>query len=102
MKQTDSTKNKIFFLIISLALTGLVVLLYFMDNSLGWNGIKIGSCILVNLWVFFVVPAFRNSYLKNKDKSIAEWFRMGFAFGVSGIAFPILLAPYFGVRYYFD
>lgn len=100
MKKNDYPKNKIIIFIISLLLTGLVVFFFFLDNSLQWNAYKIFSCIVVNLWIFFVIPAFRGSYLQNKDKSIYEWFRMGFSFGASGIAFPFLLAPYYGIIYY--
>lgn len=100
MKRCDNAINKITIFVISLLLTSIVVLLYFLDQSLGWGFEKICSCIIVSLWIFFIAPSLRNSYILNKDKSIEEWFRMGFEFGSSGIAFPILLAPYFGIKYY--
>jgi hypothetical protein len=100
VKVYDTLVNKIAVLIISLILTEISILWYFLDKSMAWNFEKIGSCVFVNLWIFFIVPALRNSYLLNKDKNPEEWFLMGFKFGASRIAFPILLAPYFGMKYY--
>jgi hypothetical protein len=102
MKKCDKRENKIYILIVSSILTGILILLFFLDDSLEWNSFKIYSCIIVSLWVFFIIPAVRDSYLLNKGKSLSEWFIMGFRFGASGIAFPILLAPYYGVKYYFN
>lgn len=100
--KSDTFRNKILIFVISIILIGILVLLYFLDDSLEWNAYKIYSCIIVNLWLFFVIPAVKNSYLLNKDKSLSEWFLMGFALGASGISFSILLAPYYGIKYYFN
>ena len=102
MKKGDRGKTKLYIFLASLLLTLVSILLFFLDNSLGWNVEKIVSCVVVNLWIFFVIPAIRNSYLVNEGKSLGEWFKMGFHFGASGIAYPILFAPYYGVKYYFN
>ena len=98
----DKPKNRIMILIASSILTGVLILLFFLDNSLEWNSLKILSCIIVSLWFFFIAPTIRNSYLLNKEKSLNEWFRMGLSFGASGIIFPILLSPFYGIKYYFN
>ncbi|MDR2202161.1 MAG: hypothetical protein LBP26_05300 [Clostridiales bacterium] len=100
MKRRDNLKNKAIVLIASSLLTGILVLPYFLDNSPEWNYFKIYSCVIVNLRLFFMIPSVRNSYLLNEGKSLDEWFRAGFSFGAGGIAFPLLFAPYYGVRYY--
>ena len=102
MTESDNLKNKMIVLTISLILVGVVVLLFCLDNSLEWNIYKISSCIIVNLWVFFTIPALRISYLLNKDKSLGEWFIMGFKVGICGGFLSILLAPHFGIKYYFN
>ena len=76
MKNKDNLQNKMIVFVISLILTGLILLSFFLDDSMQWNTYKIYSCIVVNLWIFFVVPALRNSYLLNKDKSLYEnWLK---------------------------
>lgn len=100
MENSDNYKNKILVFIGSLILVGGSTLLFFLDKSLEWGFEKICSCVFVNLWLFFIIPALRNTYLLNRGKSMEEWFKMGFVLGAGGIFFPILLAPFFGVRYY--
>lgn len=97
----DTVKIKLLVLLLSTVLTGISVALFFIDRSLSWTTGKIVSCVIVNLWLFFIIPALRNSYNLNRGKSYEEWFKMGLAFGASGIAIPLLLAPYFGLIYYF-
>ena len=97
----DTVRIKLIVLLLSAILVGISVLLFFIDHSLSWTTEKIVSCVIVNVWLFFIIPALRNSYNLNRGKSYAEWFKMGMDFGASGIAIPILLAPYFGLVYYF-
>ena len=97
----DTVRIKLIVLLLSAILVGISVFLFFVDQSLSWTTEKIVSCVIVNLWLFFIIPALRNSYNLNRGKSFAEWFKMGFAFGASGIAIPLILAPYFGLVYYF-
>lgn len=100
MKSHDRVKIKLLIALLSVSITLIVIFLFFIDKSLSWNAYKIVSCIIVSLWIFFLIPAIRNAYLINKGNSLEEWFRMGFNFGASGIIFPILFAPYYGVKYY--
>ena len=100
MKKCDSGKTKFLVFVISTAITAVAVLLYFLDTSLEWNAYKILSCVVINLWIFFLLPALRNSYLQNEHKTPVEWFKMGMSFGASGILYPALFAPYYGVKYY--
>jgi hypothetical protein len=102
MENFDKLKTKLIILIASIVLVALVVVAYFLDKSLEWGVPKISSCVLINLWVFFLTPSIRRAWLINKDKPMEEWFKMGFRYGVSKILPCTLFAPYFGVRYYFD
>ena len=97
----DRVRMKLIVLLLSTILIGISVFLFFIDQSLSWTTEKIISCVIVNVWLFFIIPALRNSYNLNRGKSYAEWFRMGLDFGASGIAIPLILAPYFGSVYYF-
>ena len=97
----DTVRIKLIILLLSAILTGISVFLFFIDKSLSWTTEKIISCVIVNLWLYFIIPALRNSYNLNRGKSYKEWFKMGFEFGASGIAIPLILAPYFGLVYYF-
>lgn len=102
MERSEKTKIKLMFLFVSSIITSIVIILYFIDDSFVWNIYKTASCIIIALWIFFILPAIRNSYLLNKDKSLDEWFKMGLSYGASGIIFSILLAPYYGVKYYLN
>lgn len=97
----DTVRTKLIVLLLSAILIGISVSLFFIDQSLSWTAEKIISCVIVNVWLFFMIPALRNSYNLNRGKSYGEWFQMGFSFGASGIAIPLILAPYFGLVYYF-
>lgn len=96
----DSIKIKALILIGSTLLASIGIALYFLDTSMAWSGAKTFSCIIINLWVFFMPAALRGSYCLNKDRTLAEWFLMGFHVGLSGIALPVLFAPFYGIKYY--
>lgn len=100
MLQEERLSKKLVFLLISILLCSSMILLYFLDTSLAWGVEKIISCFFVTLWIFFIPPSLRRAWLLNQDKSMAEWAMIGY-YVVRGICFPILLAPYNGVRYYF-
>lgn len=102
MNRNDNLKTKTLIFLASIALSGFIVLLYFLDNSLSWGLEKIISCIIVNIWMLFIFPSIRNSLLQNKGKSFQEWFVMGFKAGASGIVYSVLFAPYYGIKYYFN
>lgn len=97
----DSIKTKLLILLISVGIVCICVLLFFLDNSLEWGIEKIIVCGLVNLWIFFITPSLRRAYILNRHKSQEEWLKLGIEFGASRIALPVLLAPYFGLIYYF-
>ncbi len=98
----DGLKIKLLILFISAIIVGFCVFLYFLDTSSAWGLDKILSCVLVNFWLFFMTSSLRGSYLRNRDKSAAEWFKMGMAVGASRIFLPVLFAPFYGVMYYFN
>lgn len=96
----DNINRQIIILCVSMILVAVVVVLYFADKSFEWANVKIVSCIIASLWIFFIVPALRQSYIENETDDLSVWFEKGLAFGASGICIPALFAPYFGVRYY--
>lgn len=101
MIYTDNLNRKIMIFILSVLICGIMILLYFLDTSLDWGTEKIISCILVNLWLFFIIPSLRRSWLVNKDKGMEDWIITIGYYVVRGFCLPILLAPFFGVKYYF-
>lgn len=101
MVRKDSIRIKLNILMISILIVVFVVILFYLDESLNWGTEKIISCIAISIWSFFVIPALRQSYLTNRDKDLAEWFKMGYHIGASGIWIPVLFSPLYGVKYYF-
>ena len=88
--------------IFSIILTGIVILFFALDKSLAWNAHKIISCMLVCIWVSLLIPAFRYDFLKLKEMSFEEGFRAGVRIGLHGIVLPLLIVPYFGIKYYLE
>lgn len=100
--KTDNIKTKIIILIASIALNGVMTLLYFFDQSLEWNTLKITSCIVVNLYLFFIIPSLR-LFIKKFNQMDAEGsMKLGFKIGYTKAFWPILIAPYYGIKYYFN
>lgn len=103
----DTLKSKILIFVISLLLVGIMVLLYFLDDSELWNWHKITSCIIINIWLFFILPSFRNAYLikreyvNNNSVTLSKLSKLAVEIAVNRLIFPILFAPYFGIKYYF-
>jgi len=97
----DKLTNKIIISVSSVILTAIIVLLYFLDTSLDWNALKITSCIIVSFWSLFFIPSFRFIYLKYKDMTIEQSFKIGLHIAINGFFLPFLLAPYYGLKYYF-
>lgn len=97
----EKLKIKIIVIVASLVLTAIVILLYFLDKSVAWNAHKIISCILVCFWSLMIIPAFRYDFLKLKEMSFEEGFRAGVRIGLHGVVLPLLIAPYFGIKYYY-
>ncbi len=98
----DNIKTKIIILIASVALNGVMMLLYFLDQSLEWNSLKIISCIIVNLYLFFIIPSMRLFIKKFNQMDFEESFKLGFRVGYSKAFWPIIIAPYYGIKYYFN
>ena len=94
----DNVRTKFLVFLASVVFVGIVVLLYFIDQSRGWDAYKTISCVVINLWIFFLLPSLRSAYLQCGD--LAEWFKKGMDFGAGGIVVPVLLAPYYGFKYY--
>lgn len=69
MAGKDNNRTKLYILLISIIIVVLIVILYFLDSSLEWGAEKIISCIIINIWCFFLIPALRQSYLMNEDKT---------------------------------
>lgn len=96
----DKLKTKIAIMTISLLLVLLVIGLYCLDTSMSWNGYKIGSCVIISLWLFFILPSLRGFYLEHKNEDMEYWCKTGSKFGISGLFLPLLLAPYYGILFY--
>lgn len=100
MVRKESRKAKGIVMLISVVLVAMVVALYFLDTSRGWDMLKIASCVIVNLWVAFIIPSLRLFWLENSERDADYWFELGGHVAISGIFIPILLAPYYGMKYY--
>lgn len=98
----DNLKTKLIILIASFALNGVMILLYFLDQSLEWNTFKIISCIVANLYLFFIIPSMRLFIKKFNQMDIEESMKLGFKVGYTKAFWPILIAPYYGIQYYFN
>jgi len=52
---------------------------------------------------FFSNPCVKRLIFRKTKISLGEeWFKIGFRIGYTKISLPILLSPYYGVRYYFN
>lgn len=101
MGLTEKHKKLIIF-IVSLLLVAFITLMFFLDTSLEWNAIKILSCVVVDIWSFFVIASFRYIYLKYKNMTIQQSVAIALHIMIYGFFFPILLSPYYGLRYFFN
>lgn len=98
--QTDNLKIKSIICFASTMLTAVVTTLFFLDTSLDWNTYKVISCIIVDIWIFSLIPSFRYGFFKLKTMSMKESVDAGLK-AASGIFLPLLIAPYYAVIYYF-
>ena len=96
----SSKKNtqKIVVFITSILQVAVVTLLYFLDDSMEWDELKIISCIIVDWWIFFIIPAFAYIFLKLKNMSFERSLAIGAFIGFN-VMLVILFAPYFGAKY---
>ena len=98
----DSIITRIKILIMSFLLTGIIILLYFLNKELEWSAFKIVSCVIASVYAFFLIPTIK--YIINwfRTLSIDEAFYAGFKIGYYGIALLIILDPIIGIMYYFN
>ena len=101
MKIEDSFKTRIIYLIISLLITSLVVLLFFIGNN-PWDIYKIIFCIVISILMILSIPSYRYCILYIKHSSFLDGFRLGMLLGLLSIMIPLVGSPYFGIRYLFD
>ena len=96
----DDKQARVLVVLTSVLFAAIAALFYIVDWTLEWGLIKIVSFILVDIWLFFLPPAIRLSYLRNEGKTPGQWFTMGYHAGASGLWMPVLLAPLFGILYF--
>jgi len=102
MENNDSLKKKLIYESISLFLTALVILLFFLDHN-PWDVYKIIFCIVISILMVFIIPSYRFLYLYLHDASFIAGFRLGMLLGFYGlIMVPLVGSPYFGIRYLFN
>ena len=93
--------TKLYIFAISTLLTAFTVFLFFLDKSLEWEAIKIISCIIVGVWIFFIIPSFRYVYLKYKNMTRDQFVNISVHIAIYGFILPIIIAPVWGVLYFF-
>lgn len=93
-------KIKILVTLISLLLVIIVVVMYFMDKSLDWNKKKILSCFIISAWVLFIPQMIVYFWFKVKNSGLEYSTGLGFEIGMRSFL-GFILAPYYGLRFYF-
>ncbi len=91
---------KLLVLFTSLALCALIIYLFFADTSLDWGFLKIFSCIIVSIWSLFILPTIVYFIYKIKNSGLEYSFKLGYQIGSSSFL-GILIAPYYGIKFYF-
>lgn len=94
-------KCKIITLIISFILVAVLILLFFLDTSLEWNFLKIFSCVVCSIWIFFLPPAILYFAYKMKNSDLEYSVKLGYCIG-AGCFIGLLITPYYGVKSYFS
>lgn len=100
--ENDSIITKIKILIISTILLVGVIVSFIVYKELEWGVVKIISCIMTSIYVFFILPMIK--YIINwvKTLSLEESVYAGYKIGYHGIAWLIILDPIIGIMYYFN
>ncbi|WP_045959773.1 hypothetical protein [Acholeplasma palmae] len=93
-------KVKIIITAISILLLNMVILFYFIDNSMSWNISKISSCIFVSLWISFIPQMITYYLFKIKNSGLGYSVSLGYEIGIRGFI-GLLFAPYYGIKFYF-
>lgn len=95
-------KNLMLVMLVSFAVTGLVIFLIFLDKAN--NPIRFISSIILIIWSFFIIPSYCYSieYLNKKtfEESFQIGYRLGIVFGFSFLILPILISPFLGILWY--
>ena len=98
----DSLITKIKVLIISILLTSVIILSYFIDQESSWEINKIISCIVSSIFTFFFSPMVK--YIINwlKTVSLEEAVYAGYKIGYHGMGLLLVIDPVVGTMYYFN
>jgi hypothetical protein len=107
MTHIDTNKNKKIVSVISVFLTTIYLIYIILLPVFSLTVLEFTSALLIGIWIFFTTPAYRWAYLHLKyieNNSTADNLRLMICLrGGSGwFLFPLLLSPYFGLRYYTD
>ena len=102
MKNNDSLRKRIIYEIISLFITGLVIVLFFLVYN-PWDAYKIIFCVVISILMSFIIPSYRFLYFYLQNATFLDGFRLGMFLGIFGlITVPLVGSPYFGIRYLFN
>lgn len=91
---------KLIVTLIAVILLAIVILLYFIDNTMGWNIDKILSCIIISIWISFIPQTITYYFYKIKNSEMEYSVKLGYEIGAKGFL-GLLLAPYNGIKFYF-
>ncbi len=94
-------KYKIITFVISFILVAVLILLFFLDISLEWGFEKILSCVVCDIWIFFLPPSVLYFAYKMKNSDLEFSVKLGFYIG-TGCFIGFLITPYYGVKSYFS
>ena len=100
--ENDSIKEKLRIFFASIILVVGVIILFITNKELEWGYIKIISCIIACIYVFFLIPMIK--YIINwvKTLSFQEAFYAGYKIGYYGIIILVIIDPVVGIMYYFN
>jgi len=100
--ENDSIITKLKILIMSTIFLVGVIALFIAYKELEWGFVKIISCIIASIYVFFLLPMIK--YIINwvKTLSVEEAVYSGYKVGYYGIGILIILNPIIGIMYYFN
>lgn len=86
--------------LISIIVLGILLVFYFLDNSLEWGPYKIVSCIFVCIWGMFIPQTVTYYFYKIRNSDLTYSFRLGLSLGTRGFI-GLLITPYYGIKFYF-
>ena len=92
-------KYKLIALVVAFVLVAILLCSFFLDTSLEWGFLKIFSCIVCSIWIFFLPPAILYFVYKMKNSDLEYSAKLGFYIG-TGCFIGFLLTPYYGMKSY--